>query len=116
MSKLRQVVKHLVLDHGQQDCSATKLEKRCNLSHVGIASDDMKPAVLHGVCVGFISSIDDRTLERGLQTNFLFKKVGPLRQLEWNGISTNPGHLCADFARASENLPGDKMCRCVQHN
>ena len=52
------------------------------LGQVGIADDDVQPAVLVGVGVRLVAGVDDAALERGLQPDLDLDVVGALGQLE----------------------------------
>ena len=58
------------------------LEVRRDLGEVGVADDDVQPAVLLGVGVRLVAGVDDRPLERGLEADLDLEVVGPLADLE----------------------------------
>ena len=58
------------------------LEVRRDLREVGVADDDVQPAVLLRVGVRLVAGVDDGPLEGGLQTDLDLEEVGPLADLE----------------------------------
>jgi hypothetical protein len=48
---------------------------------VGVADDDVQPAIEVGARVRLVPGVDDRALERGLQADLGLEEVGPLGEL-----------------------------------
>ena len=105
------VAEGAVLDHRQDDLRRPDLEERGDLGEVGVADDDVEPAVLLGVGVRLVAGVDDRTLQRRLQADLLLEEVGPLAQLERHRVVGGAGRLAADLAGAAEDLTGDEVRR-----
>ena len=73
----------------------------------------MQPAVLVRVGVRFVAGVDDRPLERGLETDLDLEEVGPLAELEAVLAAVLPD---ADPACADDDLPETKngvRCRTM---
>ena len=51
---------HALLDHPQHEVAGGHLEHRGRLAHVGVADDDVQPAVPLGVGVRLVAGVDDR--------------------------------------------------------
>ena len=64
------------------DGGRTELDEVLDLAHVGVADDDVEPAVLRRIAVRLVAGVDDRTLEGGLEADLLLEEVGPLGELE----------------------------------
>ena len=74
----RQVRQCLVLGHLQDDRRRTHLEEGRHLAHVRVADDAMQPPVLLRVGMRFVARVDDRALERGLETHLGLEEVRTL--------------------------------------
>ncbi len=81
------------------------LEVGGDLGEVGVADDDVQPAVLVGVGVRLVAGVDDRPLEGGLEADLDLEEVGARGDLE-----AGAGAVLADAdpADAGEDLPGDE--------
>jgi hypothetical protein len=86
-----------VLDHRQDQRGRPDLEVGRDLRQVGVADDDVEPAVLVGVGVRLVARVDDRPLERRLEADLDLEVVGPLAELEALAAAVLPD---ADPARA----------------
>ena len=86
------------------------LEERRDLGEVGVAGDDVEPAVAHRVGVRLVPGVDDRPLQRRLEADLLLEKVRPLAELEGGGAVA--GFLTTDLARArvGRSRPRDEVC------
>ena len=73
---------HALLDEVEHQRRGADLEIGRRLGEVGVADDDVQPAVLVGVGVRFVAGVDDAALERGLQADLDLDVVGALGQLE----------------------------------
>ena len=71
-----------LLDQVEHQRGGADLEVGRRLREVGIADDDVQPAVLVGVGVRLVAGVDDAALERGLQADLDLDVVRALRQLE----------------------------------
>ena len=96
------VAQHVVLDHRQHDRRGADLQVGGDLAHVGVADDDVEPAVLLGVAVRLVAGVDDRALQRGLEPDLLLEEVGPLAELERHVVGGHAGQLAADLAGADD--------------
>ena len=57
-------------------------KKVATSAQVGVADDDVQPAVALRVGVGLVAGVDDGPLERRLEADLLLEELGPLRELE----------------------------------
>ena len=57
-------------------------KKVATSDEVGVADDDVEPAVPLGVGVGLVPGVDDGALQRGLEPDLLLEELGPLGELE----------------------------------
>ncbi len=92
-----------LLDEVEHQCGGAHLEVGRRLREVGVADDDVQPAVLVGVGVRFVARVDDAALERGLQADLDLDVIGALRQLEAGLV---PRRTDSDSAG-----PGDHLAR-----
>ena len=76
------VVEPPILNHAENNRCCTRAQVGGRICQIGITHDHVQPTPLLGICVRFIAGVDDRSLERGLQPNLHFKKIGPLRELK----------------------------------
>ena len=72
----------VVLDHGQHQGGGAHLQEGGHFGQVGVADDDVQPAVAVRVGMGLVPGVDDGALQRGLQANLLLEELRPLGQLE----------------------------------
>ena len=102
-----------LLDHVQHQRGGADLEERGVLAHVGVADDDVQPAVLVGVGVRLVAGVDDAALEGGLQPDLDLDVVGALGELVARlvagGAATHP-------ARAAHHLARDEERRQAGHD
>ena len=99
-----QVAQHLAgLDHPQHQVGRADLEHGGRLAHVGVADDDVQPAVVLGVGVRLVAGVDDRPRPGGGAGDALPDVVGPLADAV-DRAARGLQHL----ARAADHLPGDK--------
>ena len=89
------------LDHRQDDRSRAVLEVDRGLGAVGVADDDVQTAILLGVRMWFVAGVDDRPLERRLETDADLEVVGALADLEGMDAAVL---LLTDPAGAGEHL------------
>ena len=75
------VTELVVLDHRQHDRRRADLQIGRDLTHVGVADDHVETPVLLRIAVRFVARVDDRALERRLETDLLLEEIGPLTQL-----------------------------------
>ena len=99
----RHVPEHdaLVLEHAQHHRGGAHLEEGGVLAHVGVAHDDVQPAVALGVGVGLVAGVDDRTAAGGRRRHALPDVLGPLGQ----AVHRAPGRL-QHLACAGVDLAG----------
>jgi hypothetical protein len=57
-------------------------------------------AVLRRVAVRLVARVDDRSLQRRLETDLLLEEVGALADLERHLVRADARELAADLARA----------------
>ena len=105
------VAELVVLDHRQHDRRRADLEIGGDLAHVGVADDHVQAAVLLRIAVRLVAGVDDRTLERRLETDLLLEEVGPLAELVRHVVGRTTRQLAADLAGAAEHLTGDEVRR-----
>ena len=76
----RHVAQHdvVVLEHPQHAGGRTDLHERRVLAHVGVADDDVQPAVLLGIGVRFVAGVDDRPAARGRRAHAFPDVLGAL--------------------------------------
>ena len=99
-----------LLDHRQHQGGGAELEVRRDLGQVGVADDDVQPAVLLGVRVRLVPGVDDRPLQRGLEADLDLEEVGALADLEAVLAPVLPD---ADPAGPADHLAGDEERRQV---
>ncbi len=102
-----------VLDHRQHQRGRADLEVRRHLGEVGVAEDDVQPAVLLRVGVRLVARVDDRPLQRGLQPDLDLEVVGALADLE---PVLAPVLADPDAAGAADHLSGHEERREVPHD
>ena len=90
-----------LLDHPQHQVAAGDLEHRGRLAHVGVADDDVQPAVLLGVGVRLVAGVDDRPAARRGAADALPDVLGALA----DGVGRAARRL-GDLAGAHHDLPG----------
>ena len=73
---------------------------------VGVADDDVQPAVLLGVGVRLVPGVDDGPLERGLEADLGLEEVGALAEIWKSPCSAL--FSAPDLAGAGEHLAGDE--------
>jgi hypothetical protein len=88
----------VVLDHGQHDGGGAHLEEGGDLGEVGVAHDDVQAPEPARVGVGLVPGVDDRALEGRLQADDLLEELGPLGDLEGDGVGIECRRLHADLA------------------
>ena len=101
----------LVLDHRQQNCGCTQLEKCRYFTHVCVSDYDVKSSVFCWVAMRFVSCIDNRSLQSRFQTDFFFKKVSALRKLKCNRRTWHTFKFATNFSGTAEDLASDKVGR-----
>jgi hypothetical protein len=85
--RVRSSLEPAVLDHGEHEAGRAELEQVGDVEVVGVADDDVQPAVEVGCRVRLVPGVDDRPLQRGLQADLVSKKSErcaswkPLRRL-----------------------------------
>ncbi len=99
-----------VLDHRQHQRCGADLEVGRDLGQVGVADDDVQPTVLLGVGMRLVTGVDDRPLQRRLETDLDLEVVGPLADLE---ARRAPVLADADPAGAAHDLAADEERREV---
>jgi hypothetical protein len=72
--------------------------------------------VLVGIRVRLVPRVDDRSLQRGLQTHLGLEEVRALRELVDRAVALVPLGLGAELAGAGEDLPRDEERRQVAHD
>ena len=82
------------------------LRKVDDLRQVGVADDDVQPAVLLRVGVRLVARVDDRALQRGLEPDLLLEEVGPLGELEGDVAVAGRRRLATDLAGAAVRSGG----------
>ncbi len=87
-----------------------ELEVGRDLGEVGVADDDVQPAVLLGDGVRLVAGVDDRALQRRLEADLDLEVVGALGDLEAVAAAVLAD---ADPAGAAHDLPGDEERREV---
>jgi hypothetical protein len=70
------------LDDVENQSRRADLEVGGHLGEVRVADDAVQPAVLVGICMRFVASVDDAALERRFEPDLDFDVVGSLGQLE----------------------------------
>ena len=106
----------VVLDHCEHQGGCADLEEGGDLRRIGVTDDHVQSAVLAGVGVRFVAGVDDRSLQRGLEPDLLFEKVGPLSELIVHLIGALAGQLGAHLAGSREDLSGDEVRSAVANN
>ena len=71
----------IVFDGRKQHCRARHFKERCNFGHIGITRDYVQAPISRCVTVRFVAGVHDRAADSGLKSDFLFKKIGSLRNL-----------------------------------
>ena len=99
----------VVLDHGQHDGGGAHLEEGGDLGEVGVADDDVQAPEPARVGVGLVPGVDDRALEGRLQADDLLEELGPLGDLEVDGVRIEGGRLHAHLARPGEDGARDEV-------
>jgi len=94
---------HAGLDHPQHDVGAADLEQRGDLVHVGVADDDVQPAVALGVGERLVPGVDDRPGPGRRRGDALPDVLGPLGQ-----AVHGPAGGLQYLAGAADELPGDQ--------
>ena len=107
----REVGDVAVLDQLEDERRRPELQQRRDLAQVRVADDHVQPAVLLGVGVRLVARVDDRALQRGLQTDLGLEEVRALRDLVAVPRPLVPRRLAAQLAGAAEDLPGDEERR-----
>ena len=92
---------HALLDHPQDQVAGRDLQQRGRLAHVGVADDDVQPAVLLGVGVRLVAGVDDRPAPRGRAGDALPDVLRALAH-RVERTARRLGHL----AGADDDLPG----------
>ena len=106
-------VEEVVLDHREHQRRRAHLEIGRDLGEIRIAHDHVQPAESLGVGVRLVPRVDDRSLERGLESDLHLEEVRALRQLE----SRAPAVLTeADSPRPREDLTSDEEGNQVSHD
>ena len=101
--QIGQVIPPGLFDQVQHQRRGAQLQVGRRLGEVGVADDDVQPAVFVGVGVRFVAGVDDAALERGLQPDLDLDVVGALGQLETGLVAGLPD---ADPAGAGDHLAG----------
>ena len=108
-----EVGQEAVLDHLQHDRGRAELQELRDLAEVRVADDHVQAPVLLGVRVRLVTGVDDRSLQRRLQSDLGLEEVGALGELERVTAAIVPGGLEAHLAGAGEHLPGDEERRQI---
>src|SRR5215469_5331048 len=95
------LVEEPVLDHVEEKGGGADLEIGRHLGHVGVAHDDVEPAVLLGVRVGLVARVDDGARRGGRPGDLLADVLGPLRQ-----AVVETARRLQHLARPREDLAG----------
>ena len=99
----------VVLGERQHEGGRADLQERRDLRRVGIADDHVEAAVFAGVGVGFVASVDDRTLQRGFEPHLLLEEVGALCELEIDVVDPHARRFGAHLAGAGVDLARDEV-------
>ena len=83
-------VRGTFFDQVEHQCRGAHLQICRRLGEVGIADDDVQPAVSVGIGVRFVAGVDDAAFQRGFQPYLDLDVVGALRKLEAGLVAGGP--------------------------
>src|SRR5690349_23658954 len=74
------------LDEVEHEPGRPDLQRRRILAHVGIADDEMEPAIFSAVGMGLVPGIENRPVVHRIDAQLRFHKISALRELipSWN--------------------------------
>ncbi len=91
------------LDQPQHQFRRADLQQGRRLAHVGVADDDVQPAVTLGVGMRLVAGVDDRPAPGGRRRHALPDVLGPLA----DAVLRTPRGV-QHLARPADQLPGDQ--------
>ncbi len=102
----------IVLDHLQDNRRGTDFEIRGVFRHIGIAHDDMQPAILFLDCMGLIARIDNAALIGRGARDFLTNVLRPLRNVK-HRPPARAKHLAGPGEDLARHQKRDELLRHV---
>ena len=96
------------LNQFQHQRGRAQLHRRRPLTHVGVANNDVEPAILAGIGVRLIPRIHQRAAIHGVDADQNAKEIRSLRNLKYPGLTGRALRFNPHLAGASKNLSRDQ--------